>query len=194
MEEFVCSNQVSDKTHILHLADTFLKSLNLEGSPPCLLFAYFIIITTPVYSFTLQGIQLSPVLSYWGGYSQDSIIRGLLMNATWNQRDCHLLVILISKNCLYLELVYQIQELSVCVWSWCWVLEESSLSSFWTIQGSLVYCSPWGLKESDPTEQLNWLNNYKDEEPSKCYFRWYPPWLFVSRLPGTLFLCCITGA
>ena len=24
-------------------------------------------------------------------------------------------------------------------------------------QGSLVCCSPWGLKESDTTERLNWL-------------------------------------
>ena len=25
-------------------------------------------------------------------------------------------------------------------------------------QGSLVYCSPWGCKESDMTEQLNWTH------------------------------------
>ena len=29
-------------------------------------------------------------------------------------------------------------------------------------QGSLAYCSPWGCKESDTTEQLNWMN-FKDE-------------------------------
>ena len=27
-------------------------------------------------------------------------------------------------------------------------------------QGSLAYCSPWGRKESDMTEQLNWTENY----------------------------------
>ena len=27
-------------------------------------------------------------------------------------------------------------------------------------QGSLMYCSPWGLKESDTTEQLNWTEAY----------------------------------
>ena len=66
-----CSNQVSDKTHTLHLAETFLKSLLIYTG---LLLAYclliLIIITTPVYSFTLQGIQLSPVLSYLGECSR----------------------------------------------------------------------------------------------------------------------------
>ena len=28
-------------------------------------------------------------------------------------------------------------------------------------QGSLACCSPWGHKESDTTERLNWLNNMK---------------------------------
>ena len=27
-------------------------------------------------------------------------------------------------------------------------------------QGSLACCSPWGLKESDTTEQLNWTDSY----------------------------------
>ena len=27
-------------------------------------------------------------------------------------------------------------------------------------QGSLAYCSPWGRKQSDMTEQLNWTENY----------------------------------
>ena len=28
-------------------------------------------------------------------------------------------------------------------------------------QGSLASCSPWGRKESDTTEQLNWLTDYR---------------------------------
>ena len=36
-------------------------------------------------------------------------------------------------------------------WKWVWV---SSRSWWWT--GSLACCSPWGLKESDTTKQLNW--------------------------------------
>ena len=38
--------------------------------------------------------------------------------------------------------------------------------SEWTLgngdgQGGLVCCDPWGRKESDTNEQLNWLNNSK---------------------------------
>ena len=34
--------------------------------------------------------------------------------------------------------------------------------------GSLVWCSPWGLKELDTTEQLNNNNNIKLFVASKC--------------------------
>ena len=37
-------------------------------------------------------------------------------------------------------------------WTWDWV---SSGSGDW--QGGLVCCSPWGRKELDTTEQLNWI-------------------------------------
>ena len=30
-------------------------------------------------------------------------------------------------------------------------------------QGSLVCCSPWGCKESDTTEQLNWIERLVDD-------------------------------
>ena len=36
-------------------------------------------------------------------------------------------------------------------WTWVWVNSGS-----WYGQGSLVCCSPWGHKESDTTERLNW--------------------------------------
>ena len=39
-------------------------------------------------------------------------------------------------------------------------------------QGSLVRCSPWGLKESATTEQLDNNNNYKkrcSEPPDTCF-------------------------
>ena len=35
-------------------------------------------------------------------------------------------------------------------WTWVW-----ASSARWQSQGSLVYCSPWGHKELDTTEQLN---------------------------------------
>ena len=34
-------------------------------------------------------------------------------------------------------------------------LMDMSLSKLWDGQGSLAYCSPWSLKESDMTEGLN---------------------------------------
>ena len=36
-------------------------------------------------------------------------------------------------------------------WTWVWVSSDN-----WDGQRSLVCCSPWGCKESDMTEQLNW--------------------------------------
>ena len=43
-------------------------------------------------------------------------------------------------------------------WTWVWVGSGSDG------QGSLVCCSPWGHKESDTTERLNWteLSHWKD--------------------------------
>ena len=35
-------------------------------------------------------------------------------------------------------------------------------------QGSLAYCSPWGLKEWDMTEQLNWLKSVQMCETYWC--------------------------
>ena len=40
---------------------------------------------------------------------------------------------------------------SLTQWIWVWA---SSGSWWWT--GNLVCCNPWGHKESDMTEQLNW--------------------------------------
>ena len=37
--------------------------------------------------------------------------------------------------------------------TWTWV--RASSGSWWW-QGSMVCCSPWGRKESDTTERLNW--------------------------------------
>ena len=40
---------------------------------------------------------------------------------------------------------------SLTQWTWVW-----ASSGVGDGQGSLAYCSPWGSKESDTTEQLNW--------------------------------------
>ena len=58
-------------------------------------------------------------------------------------------------------------------WIWVW----ASSRSWWWI-GGLVCCSPWGLKESDMIEQLNWtkLNTcYNINEPCKHYVKWKKP-------------------
>ena len=40
---------------------------------------------------------------------------------------------------------------SLTQWTWVWVSSGS-----WCGQGSLVCCTPWGHKESDTIERLNW--------------------------------------
>ena len=41
---------------------------------------------------------------------------------------------------------------ALTLWTWAWV---NSRSCWWT--RSLVCCSPWGHKQSDRTERLNWM-------------------------------------
>ena len=36
-------------------------------------------------------------------------------------------------------------------------------------QGSLVYCSPWGHKESDTTEWLDWTDMQKNQNGLFCH-------------------------
>ena len=38
-------------------------------------------------------------------------------------------------------------------------------------QGSLVWCNPWALKESDTTEQLNWLTSLQNRYYYLFYFK-----------------------
>ena len=52
-------------------------------------------------------------------------------------------------------------------WTWVWA---SSGSRWWT--GGLVYCSPWGRKESDTIEWLNWTNPCLVLLPA---MRWHEP-------------------
>ena len=40
-------------------------------------------------------------------------------------------------------------------WTWVWVNSRVDDG-----QGSLAYCSPWDLKESDTTERLNWTEGF----------------------------------
>ena len=51
-------------------------------------------------------------------------------------------------------------------------------------QGSLACCSPWGHKESDTTERLNWLMTLEKYVSKTCYPRqlWRPPYLDVNQI------------
>ena len=46
-------------------------------------------------------------------------------------------------------------------------------------QGSLAYCSPWGCKELDMTEQLNWKNTFK-----------FVSWIFNQKFHKDFSLLC----
>ena len=50
-------------------------------------------------------------------------------------------------------------------WTWVWV---NSRSWWWT--GGLACCGPWGRKESDTTEQLNWTEKENLNFPHASYY------------------------
>ena len=43
-------------------------------------------------------------------------------------------------------------------------------------QGGLVCCSPWGCKESDTTERLNWLTDWETQEHFICRLTGLTAW------------------
>ena len=65
-------------------------------------------------------------------------------------------------------------------------------------QGSLPCCSPWGLKESDMTEQMNWTTSMGDECncPINIFFsttllgNWEEDWPFPVLWPLLVFQIC----
>ena len=58
-------------------------------------------------------------------------------------------------------------------------------------QRSLVCCSPCGRKESDTTEQLNWLNwESSCEEPGRLQFMQSQNWTWLSNWAHSVFLHC----
>ena len=63
-------------------------------------------------------------------------------------------------------------------------------------QGSLVCCSPWGCKELDTTEQLNWTELHYPNILEFLYAFFSPIFLFLwkNRVPGNfaLWLCYFT--
>ena len=61
---------------------------------------------------------------------------------------------------------------SPTLWTWVW----ASSGSWWYRQGSLACCSPWGRKESDTTERLNWLMGLRNShlEGQNHWWLWHP--------------------
>ena len=49
-------------------------------------------------------------------------------------------------------------------WTWVWANSESQTLGVGHGQRNLVCCSPWGCKELDMTEQLNWTEWRETEE------------------------------
>ena len=66
-----------------------------------------------------------------------------------------------------------------------WVNEHESKQALWDGegQGSLGGCSPWGRKESDMTEWLNWteLKDTREEASAVEQARYNKDWDFVTR-------------
>ena len=57
-------------------------------------------------------------------------------------------------------------------------------------QGSLACCSPWGRKESDTTEPLNWTElNWTDVTNGKISFFFFNGWLIFHCICTTSSLC-----
>ena len=48
-------------------------------------------------------------------------------------------------------------------------------------QGSLVCCGPWGCKESDMSEQLNWNSAYKLNKQGVIAHRWWTPFPILNQ-------------
>ena len=60
-------------------------------------------------------------------------------------------------------------------WTWVWV---NSRSRWWT--GGLACCSPWGHKELDTTERLNWTETFQLGVKS---LSWSRPPAFLLSIP-----------
>ena len=66
---------------------------------------------------------------------------------------------------------------SLTRWTWVWT---SSRSWWWT--GRLACCSPWGLKELDMTERLNWTFNAGDIGWTPGLGTKIPHWFMLRRV------------
>ena len=74
---------------------------------------------------------------------------------------------------------------SLTQWTWVWAAQTESCDG----QESLTCCSPWGRKESDTTERLNWTEDLLAGSPlmSSCVFVGKSHFVSISFLKVILF-------
>ena len=65
--------------------------------------------------------------------------------------------------------------------SWTWLTNRTTTFIYMLYrQGSLACCSPWGLKESDTTEQLNWTERFIQS------IRMWSSFIITKKRPGII--------
>ena len=97
---------------------------------------------SPEYS--LDGLMLKPKLQYFGHLMQrtDSLEKTLMLGKIEGR-----------KRRGWQRMRWM--EASLNQWTWVWVNSGS-----WCGQGSLACCNPYGHKEWNMTEQLNWTEDF----------------------------------
>ena len=91
--------------------------------------------------YSLEGLMLKQKLRYFGYlmWGTDSLEKTLMLEQDWRQEEKGMI------------------EVKMVGWHhWFDGPEFEQALGFGDGQGSLVCCSPWGHKELDTTEQLNW--------------------------------------
>ena len=65
-------------------------------------------------------------------------------------------------------------------------------------QGSLAFCHPWGCKELDTTEWLNWSRRARNVEVLNIWIMWYPSYAYLGssywRIDGLSVFVCLAIA
>ena len=119
-------------------------------------------------TYSLEGNFFIKIMSLWSIYSRLTSI--LLMRAQSFQ-SCPTLLWPYELAC-QAPLSMEILQARILEW----VALHSAL-----FQGSLAYCSPWGCKELDMIEQLNWTGSLD----FFCFHIWVEYWLLLGLQSGS---------